>query len=88
MTDGSALAFGGTAGSETFSLTISNPVKGAYYTVFTATKLTDAFTAEAASVLCDTSAPTFTLTVDGTAPTKFAKIVISRSPFEKGAVLP
>ena len=88
VTDGSALAFGGAAGSETFSLTISNPVKGAYYTVFTSTTLEGTFTAEKASVLCDSSAATYTLTVDADTPTKFAKIVISLAPFAAGAPLP
>ena len=88
-TDGSALAFGGAAGSEgsTFSMTIGNPVKGAYYTVFTATSLNGTFTAEKASVLCDTSAATYTLTVDANTPAKFAKIVISTAPFAAGAEL-
>lgn len=87
-TDGSALAFGGAAGSETFSLTISNPVKGAYYTVFTSETLTGTFTAEKASVLCDTTAATYTLTVDADTSSKFAKIVISLAPFAAGAPLP
>ena len=88
--DGTALAFGGAAGSEgaTFSLTIGNPVKGAYYTVFTATTLEGPFTAEKASVLCDTTAATYTLTVDADAPSKFAKIVISTAPFAAGDPLP
>ena len=86
--DGTALAFGGAAGSETFSMTIANPVKGAYYTVFTSTSLNGTFTAEKASVLCDSSAATYTLTVDANTPAKFAKIVISTAPFAAGAPLP
>ena len=92
-TDGSALAFGsrsGTGGAAvtTFSMTIGNPVKGAYYTVFTATTLEGPFTAEKASVLCDTTASTYTLTVDADTPSKFAKIVISAAPFAAGAPFP
>ena len=90
VADGSALGFTGSAGTAgaKFSLTIANPVEGAYYTVFTATQLDGQFTAEEASSLFAGGEETYTLTVDADTPSKFAKIVISRSPFEKGALLP
>lgn len=82
-TDGSALSLTDT----TFSMTIANPVKGAYYTVFTSTSLTGTFTAEK-SVPFDSDAATFALEIDADTPTKFAKIVISLEAFEIGAPLP
>lgn len=87
LTDGTALSFGTDDATETFSMTIGNPVRGAYYTVYTAETLTGPFTAEKDSVLCDGTTPTFTLTVDASAPTKFAKIAISHEPRQKGDVL-
>lgn len=69
-----------------FSIVVENPVRGAYYTVFTTEDLRGTFIAESASVLCDGEA--LVLEMDASAPQKFAKVVISSSPFVKGSELP
>ena len=83
---------GGEAGSRTFSITIGNPVKGAYYTVFTTTSLAGdvPFTAERDSTPFspESAEGTLVLTFDADAPAKFAKVVVSSEPFVQGAVLP
>ena len=83
---------GGEAGSRTFSITIGNPVKGAYYTVFTTTSLAGdvPFTAERDSTPFspESAAETLVLTFDADAPAKFAKVVVSSEPFAQGAILP
>ena len=67
-----------------FSMTISNPVKDAWYTVFIAEKLTDTFKAAEDSERFTADTPTFTLTVDADKPSLFAKIVISSAPYKAG----
>lgn len=67
-----------------FSMTISNPVKDAWYTVFIAEKLTDTFKAAEDSAQFSADTPTFTLTVDADKPSLFAKIVISSAPYKAG----
>ena len=83
---------GGEAGSRTFSITIGNPVKGAYYTVFTTTSLAGdvPFTAERDSTPFspESAAETLVLTFDANVPAKFAKVVVSSEPFAQGAILP
>ena len=87
--DGSALGFTGAAGTAgaKFSMTISNPVKDAWYTVFTAEKLTDTFKAAKDSERFDGGDTTLTLTVDADKPSLFAKIVISTAPYKSGSEL-
>ena len=87
--DGSALGFTGAAGTAgaKFSMTISNPVKDAWYTVFTAEKLTDTFKAAKDSERFDGGDTTMTLTVDADKPSLFAKIVISTAPYKSGSEL-
>ena len=70
-----------------FSMTISNPVKDAWYTVFTAEKLTDTFKAAKDSERFDGGDTTLTLTVDADKPSLFAKIVISTAPCKSGSEL-
>ena len=79
-TDGSALALA----DAKFSMTIANPVKDAWYTVFVAEKLTDTFKADGDSVQFKGGEPTFTLTVDADKPSLFARIVISTTPYGAG----
>ena len=67
-----------------FSMTISNPVKDAWYTVFIAEKLTDTFKAAEDSARFSADTSTFTLTVDADKPSLFAKIVISSAPYKAG----
>ena len=83
----SALAFGGTSGNRVFSMTVANPVKGAYYTVFTTEDLAKPFVAEEGSTPC-TGEETLTLTISAEAPQKFARIVVSLEPCQPGAILP
>ena len=80
MADGSALRLE----NAKFSMTISNPVKDAWYTVFIAEELTDAFKAAKDSVQFSADTPTFTLTVDADKPSLFARIVISTTPYGAG----
>ena len=86
VTDGSALGFSGAAGTTgaTFSMTIANPVEGVYYTVFTSTTLDGTFTAEANSTQFAGGTATCTLTVKADTPAKFAKIVVSETPYKAG----
>lgn len=81
--NGSSFGFSGTG---KFSIAVENPVRGAYYTVFTTEDLQGAFIAESASVFCDGEALVFEM--DASAPQKFAKIVVSTAPFAKGFELP
>ena len=83
-TDGSALELK----DAKFSMTIGNPVKDAYYTVFIAEKLTGTFKAAKDSERFKGGDTTLTLTVDADKPSLFAKIVISLEKFEIGAPLP
>ncbi len=69
---------------ETFSLTITNPVKGAYYTVFTAETLPGPFHADSDSVRYAEDLSTLTFTVDADTPAKFLRIVASDEPFAAG----
>ena len=57
-----------------FSMTISNPVKDAWYTVFIAEKLTDTFKAAEDSAQFSADTPTFTLTIDADKPSLFARL--------------
>lgn len=70
-----------------FALKVSNPVKGAYYTVFTTTDLTQPFSAEICEVWQGGEDESLTLEVSADTPQKFATIVVTREPVEKGTPL-
>ena len=81
--DGSALGFkSGIGEARMFTLKITNPVKGAYYTVLTSTTLEGPFLPEGGSVLFDQDSGTLTLEVSADTPQKFAKILVSVSPID------
>ena len=81
--DGSALGFKfGIGETRMFTLKITNPVKGAYYTVLTSTTLEGPFLPEGGSVLFDQDSGTLTLEVSADTPQKFAKIIVSVSPID------
>lgn len=89
VTGGTALGVSGLAGAAgaTFSMTIANPVAGAYYTVFTSETLDGTFRAESDSIRFDAGTTTYTLTVKADTPSKFARVVISDQAFAQGAEL-
>ena len=84
-TDGSAISLA----NAKFTMTVANPVEGAYYTVFTAERLTDPFTAAKDSEQYDPGhhGAVFPLTIDADRPSLFARIVISLQPFKAGDAL-
>lgn len=76
--------------SEAMSLTVGNPVKGAWYTVFTSEALTGPYTSESASLQFTGEGTTLALSaaVEADKPCKFAKVVVSLEPFAAGEVCP
>lgn len=66
---------------------VSNLVKGAYYTVFTTTDLTQPFTAEICASWDGAEGEALALEVPADAPQKFATVVVTRKPVEKGTPL-
>lgn len=87
---GSGLSFAGGApgtANATFSMTVSNPVVGAYYTAFTTEDLGEPFLAETC-VQATAGDDVIPLGVDASGPSKFVKLVVSTTPFTPGAPLP
>ena len=72
---------------QVFALNIANPVKGAYYTVFTTTDLTQPFFSEGKSVQWLDDGGALTLDVPADGPSKFATVVISLEPIAEGTPL-
>lgn len=87
IADGSGGASAPSVVGGIFSMSVANPVPGAYYTVFTSTTLEGTFVADDQSVLCETDGG-LCLSVEANTPSKFARIVVSRTPFEKGTPMP
>lgn len=73
-------------GSRTFSVTVANPVAGAWYTAFTTEDLAKPFKAECV-VQASAGGETIPLGVDATPDRKFVKIVVSQTPFAIGQEL-
>ena len=71
-----------------FRISVSNPVVGAAYTLFTATSLDGEFTAEADSTIYASGDLFLDFAIEDGVPQKFAKIVISTTPYKQGDPLP
>lgn len=80
-TDGTAFSLAGT----TFTVTVAAPVKGATYTVLTNATLTGHFEPACSwTVNTDLAALPFTVPVDPTQPSLFAKVAVTIGPYEDG----
>ena len=77
-----------TGDGKTFRISVSNPVVGAAYTLFTATSLDGEFTAEADSTVYASGDLILDFAIEDGVPQKFAKIVISTTPYKQGDPLP
>ena len=77
-----------TGDSKTFRISVSNPVVGAAYTLFTATALDGEFTAESDSTIYASGDLLLDFAIEDGVPQKFAKIVISTTPYKQGDPLP
>ena len=77
-----------TGDAKMFRISVSNPVVGAAYTLFTATALDGEFTAEADSTVYASGDLILDFTIEEDKPQKFAKIVISTTPYKQGDPLP
>ena len=77
-----------TGDGKTFRISVSNPVVGAAYTLFTATALDGEFTAEADSTVYASGDLLLDFAIEDGVPQKFAKIVISTTPYKQGDPLP
>ncbi len=86
---GNPLGFAvGTGGVETFTVAITDPATGVYYTPFMAATPGGAYTAGAASTLASGEASLILAVPTQGAPRLFVKVVASSTPFAAGDPLP
>lgn len=85
-----SLSFAGEGSTATFSVTIAEPIEGAWYTMFTSTTLTGEFVSEGTSVHAmdtDVQAGVLALSVSARENSKFVRVVASTEPIEEGITL-